>query len=212
MKLDRETVRRALGAYEPQEAPALPGRTNHLRAGVLVPLRLGATPTTILTQRTSHLSHHAGEVCFPGGRPDPDDPSLEATALREAGEELAIRQARVLGRLSSIPLYTSDFRLEPYVAEVGDGGLHPNPGEVRRILEVPIAPLLDAPYLHGAPWVQDGQTVLSPLFEVDGALVYGGTAYVLYELLTVLAPLVDRPVPPLEAGKYTWPDILRGMM
>jgi 8-oxo-dGTP pyrophosphatase MutT (NUDIX family) len=209
--LDADAVRHALCAYEPQEAPALPGRTNHLRAGILVPLRLGDDPTTILTERTSHLSNHAGEVCFPGGRPDADDPNLEATALREAEEELAIREARILGRLSSVPLYTSDFRLEPFVAEVGDTALRANPGEVKRVLEVPLASILSAPFLHGAPWVQDGQTILSPLFEVDGALVYGGTAYVLYELLTIVAPLTGRPVPPLRAGKYTWPDILASL-
>jgi hypothetical protein len=59
--------------------------------------------------------------------------------------------------------------------------------------------------------VHDGETVLSPLFEVEGALVYGGTAYVLYELLTIVAPLAGRPLSPLRAGKYTWPDIFASM-
>jgi 8-oxo-dGTP pyrophosphatase MutT (NUDIX family) len=206
--LHADAVRRALAEHVPTEAPALPGRTNHLRAGILVPLRLGGDPSTVLTERPRHLSAHGGEVCFPGGRPEAADVDLEATALREAREELAIEQARVLGRLSSIPLYTSDYRLEPFVAEVRDTVLRPHPGEVERVLEVPLAALLDVPFLHAAPWEQDGTTVLAPLFEVDGALVYGGTAYVLYELLIVVAPLMDRPVPPLRPGKHTWASIL----
>jgi 8-oxo-dGTP pyrophosphatase MutT (NUDIX family) len=208
VKLTAEAVRRALAAREPMEAPALPGRTNHLRAGVLVPLLLGDTPTTVLTERTAHLSAHAGEVCFPGGRPEPGDADLAATALREAREELAIHDAQVLGRLSSVPLYTSDFRLEPFVAEVRDSQLRPHEGEVQRVLEASLPALLEQPHLHGAPWVHDGVTVLSPIFEMDGALVYGGTAYVLYELLVVLAPLMGKTVPPLQAGKYTWDAIL----
>ncbi|MFW5876800.1 MAG: NUDIX hydrolase [Myxococcota bacterium] len=207
MVLDPESVRRALQAHPRVEVPPLPGRRNHQRAGVLVPLRLGPEPMTILTGRTRHLSNHAGEVCFPGGRPEQEDRSLEDTAVREAREELAIQRPTVLGRLSSVPLYTSDYRLEPFVARVGDAPLVPDPGEVDRVFRVPLAALLDRPFLHGAPWTQAGETTLSPIFEVDDALVYGGTAYVLLELLTVLAPLLGRHVPPLRAGKHTWDRI-----
>lgn len=210
MSVAPEDVRRALEAHPRVEVPALPGRTNHMRAGVLVPLRFGGELTTVLTVRTPHLSAHAGEVSFPGGRPEAEDADLEATALREAAEELAIHDARVLGALSSIPLYTSDFRLEPYVAEVRDARLVPHPGEVERVLELSVAGLFDLPFIHGAPWEQEGQRTLSPIFEADGALVYGGTAYVLLELLTVLAPLLGRRVPELRAGKHTWERILGG--
>lgn len=213
MALEREAVRRALESHRRMDIPALPGRRNHLRAGILVPLRLGPTPITVLTERTRHLTAHAGEVSFPGGRPEEGDDDLADTALREAREELDIREAEVLGRLSSIPLYTSDFRLEPYVAEIRDTELIPHPGEVERVIELSIRELLDLPFIHGAPWTQEGQTTLSPIFEVpqqDGLLVYGGTAYVLLELLMVLAPLLDRTVPELRAGKHTWQRILGG--
>ncbi|MFW6051057.1 MAG: NUDIX hydrolase [Myxococcota bacterium] len=208
MALDAETVRRALRSHSPQEVPALPGRRNHLRAGVLVPLRLAGEPTTVLTGRPAHLTNHGGEVCFPGGRPEEGDPHLEATALREAREELGIRHARVLGRLSSIPLYTSDFRLVPYVADVRDEVFVPEPGEVERVYELSIPRLLDLPHIHGAPWTHDGEVTLSPIFELDDGLIYGGTAYALLELLVVLAPLMGRTVPELRAGKHTWDRIL----
>ena len=111
----------ALARYEKRQIPPLPGRTNHRHAGILLPLRWqGDTIQLVATRRTSHLRDHAGEVVFPGGKPDPTDADLTATALREAHEELGIHRAQVLGSLSAIPLFTSDFRLFPTVARIDD--------------------------------------------------------------------------------------------
>ena len=57
-------------------------------------------PTMLLTQRTAHLRDHAGQVSFPGGRSEAGDASPEATALREAEEEVGIAacQVEILGR------------------------------------------------------------------------------------------------------------------
>ena len=116
---DLPSLAALLAAHPRIDVPALPGRRNHLHAGVLVPLRfVDGDLEVVLTERVATLRHHGGEVSFPGGKPDPEDRDLEHTALREAEEEIGLRGARVLGRLSSIPLYTSDFRLEPFVALV----------------------------------------------------------------------------------------------
>ena len=64
-------------------------------AAVLVPLVFRHEPHVLLTQRTDHLSRHAGQVAFPGGRADPDDISLVETALRETQEETGIEPAFV---------------------------------------------------------------------------------------------------------------------
>lgn len=208
---DVSVVRAALAERPLVEVPALPGRRNHLPAGVLVPVEWVADDLrVILTERAAHLTNHPGEISFPGGRPEPQDESIEATALREAAEEVGLRGATVLGRLSSIPLYTSDFRLEPFVARVPEGAeLVPEPGEVASIVRLSIAETLASGSLHAIPWEHEGERYLSPVFELADKLVYGGTAHALHELLQVVAPLVGTPLPPMTPGRYDWSDVLR---
>lgn len=62
-------------------------------AAVLVPVTDRAEPGVVLTQRTETLRNHAGQIAFPGGRADPGDADLVATALREAEEEIGLPHA-----------------------------------------------------------------------------------------------------------------------
>jgi len=206
--LTPDAIRRILDAYQPVDIPALPGRTNHLRAGVLVPLVLGADPYCLVTERAAHLGQHGGEVSFPGGKPDPGDGTLERTALREAEEELGITGAEVLGELSAMPLYTSDWRLVPFVAAVPEAPLTPSPGEVARVFRMSLIDWLDRPHLDGIPYTMMGLSSHSPIFALDGVVMYGGTAHTFYELLQLLAPLLGREVPPFVAGRFSWPELL----
>jgi 8-oxo-dGTP pyrophosphatase MutT (NUDIX family) len=207
-KLTPDALRHALEVHARVDVPALPGRTNHIRAGVLVPVSFGDELEVILTERAASLRQHAGEVCFPGGRPEESDESLEATALREAEEEIGLRGADVLGRLSSIPVYTSDHRLEPFVACVRTQDLRAAPGEVARILKLNVEQTLRLPHFEAIPWEEGHMKHLSPVFRVDDAIVFGATAYVLYELLGLLAPLLDLRLPESRAGDLRWQDVL----
>jgi 8-oxo-dGTP pyrophosphatase MutT (NUDIX family) len=198
----------ALGRHVAHEIPALPGRTNHLRAGVLVPLvwRAGRVEA-MLTLRSTKLGRHAGEVAWPGGKPEPQDADLLATALREADEEVGARAVSVLGRLSSVPLYTSDFRLEPFVAQVAPA-MVADGGEVVQLLPVDLGALLRAPHIDGIPWEWEDTRHLSPAWELaPGTVLFGGTAHVLLELLTVVAPAFGVPLPPLVPGRFSWSDV-----
>lgn len=114
-------------------------------AAVLVPIVMRPEPTVLLTERTAHLSTHSGQVAFPGGKRDPEDASAQATALREAHEEvgLAASDVQVLGTL---PIYITGtaFLITPVVALVDpQAHLNPNPYEVADVFEVPLAFLLD---------------------------------------------------------------------
>ncbi|WP_432443326.1 CoA pyrophosphatase [Neorhizobium galegae] len=99
----------------------------------------------ILTKRTATLRKHSGQIAFPGGAVDPDDASVEAAALREAEEEIGLSRTFVepVGRLPDYFAATG-FRITPVLSVVERGfQLTPNPTEVDRVFEVPLAFLMD---------------------------------------------------------------------
>jgi 8-oxo-dGTP pyrophosphatase MutT (NUDIX family) len=115
------------------------------RASVLVPLVQRDELTVLLTQRTEHLTDHAGQISFPGGRAEPEDADEVATALREAQEEIGLEPSvvEVLGRL---PIYTTGtgFIVTPVVGLLPpDQPLAPDPNEVAEVFEVPLSFLMN---------------------------------------------------------------------
>jgi 8-oxo-dGTP pyrophosphatase MutT (NUDIX family) len=109
-------------------------------ASVLVPIVMRERPTVILTERTTHLSTHSGQVAFPGGKRDATDVDAADTALREAHEEIGLTRelAEVIGEM---PLYRTgtNFIITPVVALVSpDYRLALNEFEVADAFEVPL--------------------------------------------------------------------------
>ena len=206
----RESLSKALDAYQLIWVPPLPGRTNHIESAVLVPIVFTPSPSIFVTLRPSTLREHAGEFCFPGGRRETSDSSLEATALREAEEELSLRQVEILGALSSVPLYTSDYRLFPFVGQIDPEEIKPAPEEVASVHRLDLLEIFSRQHIDAVSYERDGLPRLSPVFLVDGRPLYGATAYVLYELLQLVSSLVDAPVPPRVTGRFTLSDLIRG--
>lgn len=110
-------------------------------AAVLVPIVAHAQRSTLLlTQRTWNLRHHSGQVAFPGGRLESTDASPVEAALREANEEIGLEPARV-EVIGPLPEYLTGtgFLVTPIVGLLHPGfSLHPDPGEVADVFEVPL--------------------------------------------------------------------------
>ena len=199
--------------YQAAFFPALPGRRNHRKAGILVPILRDSVWTCILTLRPATLHTHSGEICFPGGKPDPSDRNLQDTALREANEEIGIQNCQIIGRLSSMPLYTSDYRLEPFVGVAEPQNLQANPTEVETIIPISLLHALQLSHIDGIPFQLAGEQHLSPIFDLHRLMsqpptitpIYGGTAHVLYELLQLIATSLGQQTPPLRSSKRRLP-------
>jgi ADP-ribose pyrophosphatase YjhB (NUDIX family) len=115
--------------------------------------------------------------------------TFEQTALREAHEEVAlsVEDVEILGPLTSIDIPVSGFRLHPVVACAAVRPLlHPADAEVARILEVDVDRLFDAAAFCSRPMTRDGVTRQVPCIAVAGTEIWGATAMVLAEFLTLL--------------------------
>ena len=115
-------------------------------AAVLVPLvNRPQGMTLLLTLRTAHLTDHAGQISFPGGRVDPEDRDPIATALRETEEEIGLsrQHIEIIGTLPDY-LTGTGFRVTPVVALIQPPfDLAADTFEVAEIFEVPLAFLMD---------------------------------------------------------------------
>jgi 8-oxo-dGTP pyrophosphatase MutT (NUDIX family) len=134
-------------AWVPEAGDAtLQQRQNPRDAAVLVPLVLRDEGLTVLlTRRTDHLTHHPGQISFPGGRTETSDLSPVDTALRETEEEVGLARGHV-DIIGALPEYYTGtgYRITPVIGLVAPPfELRPDPSEVAEIFEVPLAFLMD---------------------------------------------------------------------
>lgn len=165
---------------------SIPPRTR-AAAGLLLLFPLDDQAHIVLTVRGQRLDRHRGQVAMPGGAVEPDE-TFEEAALREAEEEIALTRdgVRIAGPLTPIDVPISGFRLHPIVASLDRRPvLRPADGEVARILDVPLADLLDPARVVWRTLTRARQFDY-PAFPIDDVEIWGATAMVLGELLTLL--------------------------
>lgn len=130
---------------------------------------------------------HKGQVSLPGGRRDPGDADILATALREAREEVGLDAARVrvLGRLDDY-LTITRYHVVPFVAAIdGFDGLAPHSTEIAAVFPFPIDAMRDPARLRRVPWERLDRIEEVLFVEYDGHMVWGATARMLYHLTEI---------------------------
>ena len=172
--------------------PGSPGSGRPAAVLVLIVPDDAGEARVILTERATGGRHHSGEISFPGGRAEPEDADLVATALREAAEEIGLEPdeagVRVVGRLEPFWIPVSNYLVTPVVAIAARRPrLVAAPDEVARIVEAPLAAFLgDAPIEIVERTIDDWK-IRYGAYAVDGLSVWGATARVLGQLGALLA-------------------------
>ncbi len=186
-----ERLKQALAARAPAPPEPIPQAVRQaLRpAAVLVPLFLPAGEVQLLfTERSPDLKHHAGQISFPGGSVSPEDPGVQAAALREASEEVGLRpeDVDVLGQLDPSPVITL-FEITPVIARVPPAyPFRPCPAEVARLIVLPLKLFLDPRALEVREREVFGARHRVLYYRVAGEEIWGATARVIEQLLGVV--------------------------
>ena len=135
------------------------------------------------------MAEHAGQISFPGGMLEPGETSA-AAGLRELSEELGVEveNAHILGQLSILHLYSTNFAITPWVAWLpARPEMRPNPTEVAAVLEVPLAHLRDEANAGLHLLQRGGLRFYAPHIPWQGHQIWGATALILSELMAVIA-------------------------
>ena len=155
---------------------------------IVLIIKIDSIYKILLNKRTNNVHDHKGEISFPGGRQDKDDLDILSTGLREFEEEMGISYSKIdiIGRLSDV-VTSSNYLITPYVATAYSKlNFSPNPEEVDLIIEVPIKELRKYDNLRSEIRVTNDKPIKYTCYSYQGNLIWGATARILTELLTMV--------------------------
>ncbi len=147
----------------------------------------------LLIERSTYNGQHSGQMAFPGGKPEKNDPHLEFTARRESLEEIGIptNKGQHIATLTNVWIPVSGFEVSPFVFLHDEAPLlQANPREVQQIEEVALFELLaDSSITFKDINIPGGEKLEShPCFLLNNRIVWGATALMLNEVRMLLKP------------------------
>ena len=169
-----------------------PRREEPRPASVLIPFFEDAGEAHLLfIERPKGEYAHAGQIAFPGGKREEGESPVEC-ALREANEEVGLdpRDVEILGELNDYDTRVTGFRVRPVVGVIPfPYAFAPNPREVERLIEVPLARLLDPTSFREEFRLALGRRWPVHYYSVGQDLIWGVTAGMLTPLLEMIRAL-----------------------
>jgi 8-oxo-dGTP pyrophosphatase MutT (NUDIX family) len=158
-------------------------------AAVLIPiLSINNQLEVLLTKRASHLTHHPGQISFPGGKVENFDANITATALRETQEEIGLHASciEVIGQLK--PYQTiSGYEITPIVAMVSNHKCYQiDENEVSEVFHVPLSHFLHRQHHIQLPVYHHGEHHKVHFMPYNQYNIWGATAAMLHDLSTLL--------------------------
>ena len=185
--------------------PNDPIPANARQGGVLVLFYpLEGQPYLPLILRPTYDGVHSGQVGFPGGGQEIGDLDMVATALREAQEEIgiALEPITVLGQLTPLYVFASNYLVHPTVAWMAQPPhFQIDQREVAALIEMPLTALLDPANYRREQWQLRGRSVDVPFYHIQDYTIWGATAMMLSELLSLSA--MARFKPPVTRQEQT---------
>lgn len=146
----------------------------------------------IFTQRTDKLTHHKGQISFPGGGRHPEDRDLQQTALRESREEIGLKEedVEILGVLDDVITETTFYRITPFVGIIPyPYHFHPDEFEVQEIFSVSINGLMNKAKHSIETRIYGDRPVRIYTYEIDGRVIWGATALILNQFFDIIGSL-----------------------
>ncbi len=146
-------------------------------------------PYLIFIKRAVDGGVHSSQIAFPGGQYEDKDKSLKTTALRESFEELQINsnEVEIIGKLSKLYIPPSNFDVYPFVGYTLQRPVFKPNQEVQRIIEVRFTDLVNpVNFQYKKIKHRNGKKVETPCFYVNKEIIWGATAMIVNELLTII--------------------------
>ena len=200
--MPREVWKEMLAEALPGEAAQLrmaptfrghfPEQGKAVRAAVLILLYpVGREIHLVFMKRNEYDGPHSGQVSFPGGAWEPEDLSLEQTAIRETREEIGLAgDIEILGALTPLHIPVSNFLVSPFVGWIDNTPeFLPDRSEVQYVIEVSLRELLDPAIRDSETLHHHGRPVEAPFYLVGKDKIWGATAMMLSEFLHLAARL-----------------------
>lgn len=161
--------------------PNLKSKDNYRLASVLIVI-YGKEPIVVMTKKPKDLKSHAGEISFPGGKPEDSDLDLLDTAIRETREEidLTINRDQIIGQLEPVITLNSKFLILPFISVVDTIPKLVSNYEVDKIFHIPLEPFLKTVADDLDPTHKRIQEMYT--FEYQKHIVWGASARMLKQI------------------------------